>query len=73
VFGGGFPITMGGSVVGIVVSGGHYTQDMEVAQAGTHTRFCNGCTTDTRPGGTVAPTGCGGGPGVPANSHPRSA
>ncbi|SRR5258708_2725362 len=35
VFGGGFPITIGGSVVGgIGVSGGHYTQDMEVAQAG---------------------------------------
>jgi uncharacterized protein GlcG (DUF336 family) len=35
VFGGGFPITIGGSVVGgIGVSGGHYTQDMDVAQAG---------------------------------------
>jgi uncharacterized protein GlcG (DUF336 family) len=35
VFGGGYPITIGGAVVGgIGVSGGHYTQDMEVAQAG---------------------------------------
>ena len=35
VFGGGFPITIGGTVVGAIgVSGGHYTQDMEVAQAG---------------------------------------
>jgi uncharacterized protein GlcG (DUF336 family) len=35
VFGGGYPITVAGTVVGgIGVSGGHYTQDMEVAQAG---------------------------------------
>src|SRR5512143_3715430 len=35
VFGGGFPIkTADGIVGGIGVSGGHYTQDMEVAQAG---------------------------------------
>lgn len=35
VFGGGFPVTIGGKVVGAIgVSGGHYTQDMEVAQAG---------------------------------------
>src|SRR5580693_7461900 len=35
VFGGGYPIKVGGSVVGgIGVSGGHYSQDMEVAQAG---------------------------------------
>ena len=35
VFGGGYPITIDGQVVGgIGVSGGHYTQDMEVAQAG---------------------------------------
>ncbi len=35
VFGGGFPIEIDGAVVGAVgVSGGHYTQDMEVAQAG---------------------------------------
>jgi uncharacterized protein GlcG (DUF336 family) len=34
-FGGGYPITVDGAVVGgIGVSGGHYTQDMEVAQAG---------------------------------------
>ena len=34
-FGGGYPIQVGGKVVGgIGVSGGHYTQDMEVAQAG---------------------------------------
>ena len=34
VFGGGYPITVGGGVVGGVgVSGGHYTQDMEVAKA----------------------------------------
>ena len=33
--GGGYPITVDGSVVGAIgVSGGHYTQDMEVAQAG---------------------------------------
>ncbi len=35
VFGGGYPIKLGGAVVGgIGVSGGHYTHDMEVAQAG---------------------------------------
>jgi uncharacterized protein GlcG (DUF336 family) len=35
VFGGGYPIKLGGAVVGgIGVSGGHYSQDMEVAQAG---------------------------------------
>ena len=35
VFGGGYPIKVGEAVVGgIGVSGGHYSQDMEVAQAG---------------------------------------
>ena len=35
VFGGGYPIVVGGNVVGgIGVSGSHYTRDMEVAQAG---------------------------------------
>ncbi|HEX2849060.1 MAG TPA: heme-binding protein [Acidimicrobiales bacterium] len=35
VFGGGYPIRVDGAVVGAIgVSGGHYTQDMEVAQAG---------------------------------------
>jgi uncharacterized protein GlcG (DUF336 family) len=35
VFGGGYPITVDGALVGGVgVSGGHYTQDMAVAQAG---------------------------------------
>jgi uncharacterized protein GlcG (DUF336 family) len=35
VFGGGYPIKAGDEVIGgIGVSGGHYTQDMEVAQAG---------------------------------------
>jgi uncharacterized protein GlcG (DUF336 family) len=35
VFGGGYPIEVEGEVVGAVgVSGGHYTDDMEVAQAG---------------------------------------
>jgi uncharacterized protein GlcG (DUF336 family) len=34
VFGGGFPIRIDGAVVGgIGVSGGHYSQDMEVARA----------------------------------------
>ncbi len=34
-FGGGYPITIGGKIAGgIGVSGGHYTQDMDVAQAG---------------------------------------
>ena len=35
IFGGGFPIKVGEQVIGAIgVSGGHYTQDMEVAQAG---------------------------------------
>ena len=35
IFGGGYPITIDGKVAGgIGVSGGHYTQDMEVARAG---------------------------------------
>lgn len=35
VFGGGYPIMAGGQMIGgIGVSGGHYTHDMEVAQAG---------------------------------------
>jgi uncharacterized protein GlcG (DUF336 family) len=35
IFGGGFPVTVGDSIVGAIgVSGGHYSQDMEVAQAG---------------------------------------
>jgi uncharacterized protein GlcG (DUF336 family) len=35
IFGGGYPIMMDGTVVGgIGVSGGHYTQDQEVAEAG---------------------------------------
>jgi uncharacterized protein GlcG (DUF336 family) len=35
LFGGGYPIKLGGAVVGgIGVSGGHYSQDMEIAQAG---------------------------------------
>jgi uncharacterized protein GlcG (DUF336 family) len=35
VFGGGYPIKAGDQVVGgIGVSGGHYSQDMEVARAG---------------------------------------
>jgi uncharacterized protein GlcG (DUF336 family) len=35
VFGGGYPIKVGDRVVGAIgVSGGHYTQDMEVARAG---------------------------------------
>jgi uncharacterized protein GlcG (DUF336 family) len=34
-FGGGYPITIDGKIAGgIGVSGGHYTQDMDVAQAG---------------------------------------
>lgn len=34
VFGGGYPITVDGEIIGgIGVSGGHYSQDMEVAQA----------------------------------------
>lgn len=35
IFGGGYPITVGGTVVGAIgVSGGHYSQDQEVAEAG---------------------------------------
>jgi len=35
VFGGGYPIKIGAAIVGAIgVSGGHYKQDMEVAQAG---------------------------------------
>jgi uncharacterized protein GlcG (DUF336 family) len=35
IFGGGYPVTIGGRVVGAIgVSGSHYSQDMEVAQAG---------------------------------------
>jgi uncharacterized protein GlcG (DUF336 family) len=35
VFGGGYPISIGGKLAGgIGVSGGHYSQDMDVAQAG---------------------------------------
>ncbi len=35
VFGGGYPIMIAGKTVGAIgVSGGHYTQDMEVAKAG---------------------------------------
>ena len=35
VFGGGYPVKVGGAVIGgIGVSGGHYSQDMEVAKAG---------------------------------------
>src|SRR5579884_3090800 len=35
VFGGGYPIVLDGKIVGgIGVSGGHYTDDMEVARAG---------------------------------------
>lgn len=35
VFGGGYPLNVGGAVVGAVgVSGGHYEQDMKVAEAG---------------------------------------
>jgi uncharacterized protein GlcG (DUF336 family) len=35
VFGGGYPIKVADAVVGAIgVSGGHYSQDMEVAQAG---------------------------------------
>jgi uncharacterized protein GlcG (DUF336 family) len=34
VFGGGFPITLGGEIVGAIgLSGGHYSQDMECARA----------------------------------------
>jgi uncharacterized protein GlcG (DUF336 family) len=35
VFGGGYPIKIGDAVVGAIgVSGGHYSQDMDVARAG---------------------------------------
>jgi uncharacterized protein GlcG (DUF336 family) len=35
IFGGGYPIKVGDQVVGAIgVSGGHYSQDMEVARAG---------------------------------------
>src|SRR5262249_6777129 len=35
VFGGGYPITIDGALVGAIgVSGGHYSEDMEVAEAG---------------------------------------
>ncbi len=35
VFGGGFPVTIDGAMVGAIgVSGGHYSEDMAVAQAG---------------------------------------
>jgi uncharacterized protein GlcG (DUF336 family) len=35
IFGGGYPITVNGTVVGAIgVSGGHYTQDQKVAEAG---------------------------------------
>lgn len=35
IFGGGYPVTVDGTVVGgIGVSGGHYSQDQEVAEAG---------------------------------------
>jgi len=35
IFGGGYPITIDGDLVGAIgVSGGHYSQDQEVAEAG---------------------------------------
>ena len=35
VFGGGYPISIGGKLAGAIgVSGGHYSQDMDVAKAG---------------------------------------
>src|SRR5579871_1340941 len=35
VFGGGYPLSVGGQIIGgIGVSGGHYEQDMKVAEAG---------------------------------------
>jgi uncharacterized protein GlcG (DUF336 family) len=38
IFGGGYPITVDGATVGAIgVSGGHYTQDQEVAEAGIAT------------------------------------
>lgn len=34
VFGGGYPLTVGGEIIGAIgVSGGHYTDDMAVAEA----------------------------------------
>ncbi len=34
IFGGGYPVTVGGAIVGgLGVSGGHYSQDMECAEA----------------------------------------
>jgi uncharacterized protein GlcG (DUF336 family) len=34
VFGGGYPVIVDGAVVGAIgVSGGHYSQDMDVAKA----------------------------------------
>lgn len=38
VFGGGYPITVDGQIVGAIgVSGGHYSEDMAVAEAGLAT------------------------------------
>ena len=34
IFGGGLPIQRDGQLIGAVVSGGHYSEDMDVAQAG---------------------------------------
>jgi uncharacterized protein GlcG (DUF336 family) len=35
IFGGGYPVKLGEQIIGAIgVSGGHYSQDMEVAQAG---------------------------------------
>jgi uncharacterized protein GlcG (DUF336 family) len=35
IFGGGYPITVDGQIVGAIgVSGGHYSEDQEVAEAG---------------------------------------
>jgi uncharacterized protein GlcG (DUF336 family) len=35
IFGGGYPITVDGAIVGAIgVSGGHYSQDQDVAEAG---------------------------------------
>jgi uncharacterized protein GlcG (DUF336 family) len=40
VFGGGYPITVDGEIIGgIGVSGGHYTDDMEVAEAAIESIF----------------------------------
>ena len=39
IFGGGYPIKLDGQLVGAIgVSGGHYTQDQEVAEAGLRAR-----------------------------------